>query len=203
MPRVVPEYKEQAKQRIIEAGARVFAERGYHQTRMDDIADALDVSKGAIYQYFKSKNQLFFEVVEFFLEARKDEILTIIMSEDLMQIARAEFFEMKVSRSLQTRSFGFDLLFEAAKNEKLRAKMTEVYERSYREFLQHIESMKNQGKIKRDADVGVVWRGLVALRDGLIMSILLGADVSDTKRTWVHVATSLLEQVLPPTGMKE
>jgi AcrR family transcriptional regulator len=195
LPKVVPEYKEKAKLRIIEAGARVFTERGYYKTKMDDIADVLGVSKGAIYQYFKSKEQLFFDVIEFILEFRKDEMMSIIQSDNPMRIATGEFFEMKISRSLQTRSFGLDLFFEAARNETLRARMTEIYEKAYKEFTIQVEDLKEQGVIKRDADVSVVWRGLVALRDGLISSILFGADPSDAKKTWETVATLLLTDI--------
>ncbi len=196
MPKVVPEYKETAKQRIIEAGARVFIERGYYRTSMDNIAEALGVSKGAIYQYFKSKQQLFFEVIEFILEAQKDEVMSIILSDNPMHIASEEFLEMKIRRALQTRSFGLDLFFEAARNETLRNRMSEMYDMSYREFASHVERLKNQGKIKKDADVSVTWRGLVALRDGLISSVFFGADVSDAKKTWGKVAAMLLKDII-------
>jgi len=196
MPKVVPEYKEKAKLRIIEAGAKVFAERGYYKTKMEDIAKVLGVSKGAIYQYFKSKEQLFFAVFEFILEFQKDEMISIILSDDPLQIATSEFFEMKISRSLETRSFGRDLFFEAARNEKLRARMTEFYEKSFNELTSHVEKMKKQGVIKRDADVGVLWRGLAALRDGLINSIFFGANVSDAKKTWESVATIILREII-------
>jgi len=195
MPKVVPEYKEKAKLRIIEAGARVFTERGYYKTKMEDIAEALGVSKGAIYQYFKSKEQLFFVVIEFILEFRKDEMMSIILSDNPMRIATSEFFELKISRSLQTRSFGLDLFFEAARNEKLRARMTEVYEKTFNEFTSHIEKLKKQGIIKRDVDVVVLWRGLAALRDGLMSSIFFGANVSDAKKTWESVATIILREI--------
>src|SRR5260370_31337916 len=59
MPKVVPEYKEAAKSRILDAANRVFAEKGYHEATMDDIAKRLGVSKGAIYLYFSSKEDLF------------------------------------------------------------------------------------------------------------------------------------------------
>jgi len=59
MPKVVPEYKEEAKSRILEAANKVFAEKGYHEATMDDIAKRLGVSKGAIYLYFSSKEDLF------------------------------------------------------------------------------------------------------------------------------------------------
>lgn len=196
MPKVVPEYKEKAKRRIIEAGARVFTERGYYGTSMENVAEVLGVSKGAIYQYFKSKQQLFFEVIELILQAQKDEVMSIILSDSPMRIASEEFFETRINRALESRSFGFDLFFEAARNEELRIRMTEIYDKSYVELISQVERMKKQGVIKRGADVSVLWRGLVALRDGLISSVFFGADVSDAKKTWEKVSTILLEEIL-------
>src|SRR2546429_5424799 len=59
MPRVVPEYKEEAKNRIVSAANQVFAEKGYRQATMDDVAKKIGVSKGALYLYFASKEELF------------------------------------------------------------------------------------------------------------------------------------------------
>src|SRR5438309_6020037 len=48
--------------RIIEAATQHFAEHGYHAARVGDIAIALAISKGSIFQHFGSKDGLFFEV---------------------------------------------------------------------------------------------------------------------------------------------
>src|SRR6201988_4869013 len=48
--------------RIIEAATKYFAERGYHDARVGDIAVALGIAKGSIFQHFGSKDGLFFEV---------------------------------------------------------------------------------------------------------------------------------------------
>lgn len=45
--------------RILEAAARVFAEKGYHETRMDDIVAAADSSKGSLYFHFANKEEIF------------------------------------------------------------------------------------------------------------------------------------------------
>lgn len=65
--------------RILEAAARVFAEKGYHETRMDDIVAAADASKGSLYFHFPNKEEIFFGLVETFiglLESRLDETLS-------------------------------------------------------------------------------------------------------------------------------
>jgi AcrR family transcriptional regulator len=47
------------EQEILEAAERIFGERGYQGTSMDDVAAEVGVSKPLIYQYFGSKDGLF------------------------------------------------------------------------------------------------------------------------------------------------
>src|SRR2546425_4847456 len=52
---------ESKRARIIDAAMRHFAEQGYHEARVGDIAAALGIAKGSIFQHFGSKDGLFFE----------------------------------------------------------------------------------------------------------------------------------------------
>lgn len=47
------------RQRILEVSMRHFAERGYHATRIEDIATELAIAKGSVFQHFVSKEGLF------------------------------------------------------------------------------------------------------------------------------------------------
>jgi TetR/AcrR family transcriptional regulator len=49
------------RETILQAAAQCFNRRGYHGTRIEDIAHELKVSKAALYYYVKSKEQLLFE----------------------------------------------------------------------------------------------------------------------------------------------
>jgi AcrR family transcriptional regulator len=53
---------ENKRSRIVDAAMRHFAEQGYHGSRVGDIASALGIAKGSIFQHFGSKDGLFFEV---------------------------------------------------------------------------------------------------------------------------------------------
>src|SRR3974390_2131900 len=53
---------EAKRARIVEASMAHFAERGFHSARVGDIATELGIAKGSIFQHFKSKDGLFFEV---------------------------------------------------------------------------------------------------------------------------------------------
>ena len=54
------------KNRIIEAAAQVFAQKGYAGAAVADIAVKAQIGKGTIYAYFASKEDLFFAVFEWF-----------------------------------------------------------------------------------------------------------------------------------------
>jgi len=61
MPRLTrEEKKELTTSQLLETASRMFLERGYHRTTLDDIADAVDMTKGAVYARFATKDELFF-----------------------------------------------------------------------------------------------------------------------------------------------
>ena len=55
--------KEQRIQSILEVAKRLFLSKGYHETTMDEVALEAGFSKATIYQYFKSKDDLYFSLL--------------------------------------------------------------------------------------------------------------------------------------------
>lgn len=56
------------RERILEAALTVFADKGYHDSRLDEIVDQSDTSKGAIYFHFPNKERLFLALVDQFAD---------------------------------------------------------------------------------------------------------------------------------------
>ena len=70
---------QETRSRILEAAAKVFASKGYHDTKVDDIVSQSQTSKGAFYFYFPSKQDIFLALVDTFadlLESRLRERLS-------------------------------------------------------------------------------------------------------------------------------
>ncbi len=63
-----PDVSEERTQQIIEAALAVFSERGFHEARMSDVADAAGLSKAALYLYFESKDDLIRSLLEQIVE---------------------------------------------------------------------------------------------------------------------------------------
>jgi len=55
--------KEQRKMQIIKAGEKPFFKKGLENTTMDEIAKACELSKGTLYLYFKSKEELYLTIM--------------------------------------------------------------------------------------------------------------------------------------------
>ncbi len=53
-----PDVSEKRKHQILDAAANVFSRRGFHDARVDDIAEEAGLSKGTLYWYFKSKDDI-------------------------------------------------------------------------------------------------------------------------------------------------
>ena len=58
MPKVTEAHREARRQQILDAAWECFARKGYHQTTMQDICNESELSPGAIYRYFASKEAI-------------------------------------------------------------------------------------------------------------------------------------------------
>lgn len=58
MPRVSDEHLERRRRQIMDAAVRCFARKGFHETTLQDVFRESGLSAGAVYRYFKSKNDL-------------------------------------------------------------------------------------------------------------------------------------------------
>jgi TetR/AcrR family fatty acid metabolism transcriptional regulator len=60
--RMKPEHEK--RERILLAGISIFAEKGYQETKISEIAERADIANGTIYEYFKNKEDLLFSTPE-------------------------------------------------------------------------------------------------------------------------------------------
>jgi AcrR family transcriptional regulator len=64
VPRVSDAHREQRRQQILDAARRRFARNGFHQTSMQDILAEAGLSAGALYRYFRSKEEIIAAIAE-------------------------------------------------------------------------------------------------------------------------------------------
>jgi AcrR family transcriptional regulator len=59
-----PNVSDERKSQILNAAEGVFTKKGFEEARMDDIAEATGLSKGTLYLYFKSKDELILAILD-------------------------------------------------------------------------------------------------------------------------------------------
>jgi AcrR family transcriptional regulator len=59
-----PDVSDERKSQIINAAEGVFTKKGFDEARMDDIAEETGLSKGTLYLYFKSKDDLIIAILD-------------------------------------------------------------------------------------------------------------------------------------------
>lgn len=70
--------KEDRPQEITDAAFQVFAEKGYAPARVEEVARRAGVSKGLLYLYFRTKEELFKAVIRSFVIRRVDALLIAV-----------------------------------------------------------------------------------------------------------------------------
>ena len=191
MPKVVPEYKEEAKSRILEAANKVFAERGYHEATMDDIAKRLGVSKGAIYLYFSSKEDLFEAMCKTAPQAFK-EILFSSFGNEVNPIQSAtEFFDKMLKMSASNPGLSFEILSEASRNPSLKR----ILKQNHQEYEEVLTNFLAEGRKRRivgdNLDLRPLANSLIALWNGLETLLVSGLSIEEARRAWLEALKAI------------
>jgi AcrR family transcriptional regulator len=64
-----------SRQEILRTAARLFQQRGYDATSMNDVATALKLSKGGLYHHFQSKDEILFEIMNHAMEITQERVV--------------------------------------------------------------------------------------------------------------------------------
>ena len=70
--------KEERRDEIIETAGKLFEEKGYEQTQVQDIVNEIGVAKGLFYYYFKSKDEVMEELADRYADAIIDAVNKLI-----------------------------------------------------------------------------------------------------------------------------
>jgi len=69
-----------SRQEILHTAARLFQQRGYDATSMNDVAAALKLSKGGLYHHFQSKDEILYEIMDHAMEITEERVMAPVRS---------------------------------------------------------------------------------------------------------------------------
>jgi len=104
MPAIVD--KAAKRREIVRYAADMFAITGYHETKMQDIATAADIGKGTIYEYFRTKEELFLAVYdawmseyEHVIRTRVEAATDALTKVEAIRDSAVEFYESRANQA--------------------------------------------------------------------------------------------------------
>ena len=193
MPKVIPDYKERARNSILDAAAAEFSEKGYRKTTMDDIARRIGVSKGALYLYFDSKEVLLVSLGERLVSTISNEVESLFEEGVQLERISKNAFD-SIYRMIQSwyPSIVLDLAYEAPNSAKIRRLMRKYTDETATRLMGFLEERKKTGEIRRDVDTKAVAYGFITLQRGYTIFLSLGASKSQVKQSWEETARAIL-----------
>lgn len=162
---------------ILDAAARLFAEKGFHRTTTKDIAEAADVSEGTLYNYFENKEDMLLGIMSRLVETQH---LTASLIWSIPDDAR-EFLYTMLSQSQEFVEQDGTMLQSVFSEILVDPDLRQQY---YQELLlpnfelleAHLHARRDLGQI-RDIDLPLAVRIVIALTTGLFFLEVLGDPV--------------------------
>ena len=195
--------KDDKKAAVLEAGIKVLREKGVSNTSMNDIIRESGLSKGGVYHYFPSKNDLLIELWNYFFEIYAISNLSTLQSNPALKSKKAmeqidaliQQHENNLDEMSKDLSFMMTLFVEAIHNEALRKVFNQQYKMLSSVLKSLIETAQQQGDIKKDIDSHMLSTSLLAIFDGYSMMYQILDNTENYPRMALNAARMLLAGV--------
>ncbi|MFP4225563.1 MAG: TetR/AcrR family transcriptional regulator [Desulfobacterales bacterium] len=182
------------RQQIIEAATQVIVQKGIDKTSLTDIAQAAGISKGSLYYYYASKNDLIFDITEAHISQISTNLFDIIENrhdnakwKDILNI----LFERIMAAETRGRLHLYLLQQALNGNDELAKR----FRNKYREW----NAMIQAGFAKIDpsgaADYKVLSTLIITALDGCLIQSMLGLEISP----WTEII-NYLDVKVPLSG---
>jgi AcrR family transcriptional regulator len=186
------------REQIIQATISIMAERGLPGTTTRLIAEKVGISEPALYKYFSGKKEIILAALDevgnmplvIFSQVGKDEGKV----PERIRLISAAFYEYVMNHTRETM-----LLFEAvtgARDQEIRAVLSEKFMQSTRLISGMFESGKRQGTVREDLDTMVAAWQILSLGITLVFAALMGLEDVLTKDKALLAVEEILENIV-------
>ena len=166
--------KETTRDALLEAGRRIFLERGYHHSGIEAVLHEADVPRGSFYYYFENKEDFGIQVLDRFAERFTFELDRYLNDELLSPLERLRSFTISACERLESQQCRNGCLVGnlsqemADQNEVFRVRLEEIFLSWGERFAKCIQEAQASGEISKHVEAEVLanfwlnsWQGSV------------------------------------------
>lgn len=173
MPR--PDVSEERKNQILDAATNVFARMGLNKARMDDIVTESGLSKGALYWYFKSKDQLITAIVSRIFERELADLYPLLETDGTTRERLMQYIDhiiKDIVNMLEMLPISFEFVALAFRSDTLRTSLRKYYHKHLEILIPILEQGIERGEIRKV--------------DPTEAAIAIGSIIEGTILLWVY-----------------
>lgn len=140
------------KKQIMDAAQAIVVKKGYDQSRMDDIVKIAQLSKGAIYWYYKSKKDVYLSLIDYWFNEYSEGILENFNDSDRASMQLKSLFNYFVDQ-FEKNPDTFKIMVEfwrtAGLDQDFNDKLQEIYSQFLEYIIDIIKNGINNGEFKK------------------------------------------------------
>ena len=188
MPKLIPEYKELIKTKIIQAAGRAFVEKGFRGATMEDIAGNAGLSKPTLYAYFKNKQDILragFKAMGGVLNPQYYEDRDLDALEEISDV----IIELKEVIPLT-----FEILSLTSEDETLREIYLDYYNGMVNSLEIFLKKQQDKGAVRGDIDAHTLATILMDIPFGMYVQLILTQSDENIKEYWSNALEAVLKK---------
>jgi len=174
------------EERILKEAMRLFLERGYHGTSIDDITQAAGLTKGALYWHFESKEDLLKRIIKEFENRFLDGLINAVREVQGGTLDKIEkYFRYNAAFSYYNRDLCVSFTTLAAELVGAHHGLEPEFRRIYRKYQKFLSTLILQGKkekvFRKEIDSDLAALTIIAFHDGVLIRWFMNNDEIDGK----------------------
>jgi AcrR family transcriptional regulator len=164
--------KKETRSRILEAGYRVFARRGYAAATVEEITTECGIAKGALYGHFSGKEDLFRTILVEHVRRRAAQTGAQLepdlpLRESVLRITEASWSTCQTDPTWSPLFMELGAL--ASREAWARETLGALFDHCSRALAHFLSNAKREGLVRPELDVGAAARLMLAMNDGLML----------------------------------
>ena len=178
-PKVPKAYLEARRSEILEAAAKCFMEKGFHNTTMQDIYNATNLSPGAVYNYFSSKEDIVSAAVEMSQERNSAMIAGAASGnpdQALSKVGQSFLTFAKQADITKAAGVDFALYSEANRNPRIREALRMGQDAVITKLVELVKHNQRLGVFNDRLDAEAITRVLISIFVGIEIHKTLDPD---------------------------
>jgi AcrR family transcriptional regulator len=191
MPKMILEYKKAVISKIIETALEIFSTKGSNDLTMDEIAAKLGVSKGALYSYFTSKEEILKEIYQSGRQIMRKILCESTADDDFTQTME-KIYQLTAEKYSKYIRIYFELLAISSHDEKIKKIVKDDYEKDFYVTQEFIQNLINKKKVKTNIDAPVLVQLFRSLWMGVSEKLVLGYNSAEVHENWIKSTALVL-----------